>query len=73
MMMMMISEGSPKQRSNFTWRSADVGELRIEDNRGRFDFKLPGFSATGTFYDRVPWNPARPNSDGPEVSERWWW
>jgi hypothetical protein len=62
------SEGYDGVPSNFTWKSADIGELRVEGNRGRFDFRLPGFAAAGTFHDRVPWSSGRPNSAGPEVS-----
>lgn len=52
--------------SNFTWRSQEIGELHIDHNTGHFDFALPGFAAEATFHDRVPWNRAKPDVDGPE-------
>ncbi len=52
--------------SNFTWRSQEIGELHIDHNKGHFDFALPGFAAEATFHDRLPWNRAKPDVDGPE-------
>ena len=65
----ITSEGHSGIPSNFTWRADGIGELHIEDRRGRLDFSLPGLSAQATFQDRVPWYKDSPDSAGPEVSQ----